>query len=94
MTSLPLNETRSACTCGHDHEDLPELDARLIPHTIRHAAIFGAVDSLRSGQAMVLVAPHDPLPLLAQLADRHGDDIAVSYLVSGPEAWKLKLARA
>ena len=41
----------------------------------------------------MLVAPHDPKPLLAQLAERFGDSLEVSYLVEGPEAWKLKLAR-
>lgn len=93
MTSIPVTERSSGCACGHDHDDLPELDARVIPHAIRHAAVFGAFDSLRAGQAMVLVAPHDPKPLLAQLAGRYGDAIKVSYLESGPEAWKLKLSR-
>ncbi len=94
MTDLPLAE-KPTCTCGHDHdEQLPELDARVIPHAIRHAAIFGAFDSLRPGAAMVLVAPHDPLPLLAQLSDAYGDGLRVSYLDRGPEAYRLKLARA
>ena len=43
---------------------------------------------------MVLIAPHEPVPLLAQIAERHGDDIAVDYVQRGPEAWKLKLTRA
>lgn len=93
MTSLPLSRS-NGCTCGHDHDELPELDARLIPPAIRHAAIMGALDSLQPGQAMALVAPHDPRPLLAQIGERYGDDVAVTYLVSGPERWKLKLARA
>jgi len=93
MTDLPLTE-KPTCTCGHDHDDqLPELDARLIPHAIRHAAIFGAFDSLRPGAAMVLVAPHDPLPLLAQLSDAY-PGLQVTYLERGPEAHKLKLTRA
>ena len=45
------------------------------------------------GAAMVLVAPHNPLPLLRQLNDREGDAIEVSYLQEGPDAWRLKLAR-
>lgn len=91
-TEIPLTE-KSACGCGEHDEALPELDARTIPHAIRHAAILGAVDSLTPGRALVLVAPHDPKPLLAQLAERFGDSLVVSYLVEGPEAWKLKLAR-
>ena len=46
-----------------------------------------------TGAAFVLVAPHNPVPLLHQIADRHGDAIQVSYVEEGPEAWKLKLAR-
>lgn len=86
--------SKSSCGCGGHDEALPELDARSIPHAIRHAAIHGVVDSLQAGSAFVLVAPHNPLPLLAQVQDRHGDDIAISYVEEGPEAWKLKLARA
>ncbi len=94
MNSIPVTERSSTCNCGHEDEALPELDARVIPHAIRHASIIGALDSLRPGQAMALIAPHDPKPLLAQIADRYGDGVEVSYLVQGPEQWKLKLARA
>lgn len=94
MEELPVVE-KPSCGCGCTDESLPELDARAIPHAIRHASIFGAVDSLASGAALVLVAPHDPLPLLAQFVDRYGDGgLAVKYLERGPEAWKLKLTRA
>ncbi len=82
------------CTCGE--QDRPgdvELDARAVPHAIRHATIFGALDSLGSGTAMVLVAPHDPLPLLAQLEQRSPGAFEVSYLERGPEAWRLRLLR-
>lgn len=71
----------------------PELDARLIPTPIRHGAILGALGQVAPGQAMVLVAPHDPLPLLAQIAEREGDAIGVSYLERGPEAWRVRLDR-
>ncbi|MDN5572185.1 MAG: DUF2249 domain-containing protein [Propionibacteriaceae bacterium] len=93
MSDLPLVE-RPACGCGHHDDELPLLDARIIPHAIRHAAILGAVASLTPGRAMGLIAPHDPLPLLAQIRDAHGDDIEISYLDRGPESWTLKFARA
>lgn len=55
------------CACGHEDDGaLPELDATVIPHAIRHATIFGALDSIKPGFGMILVAPHDPKPLLAQ----------------------------
>ena len=93
MTELPITEKSSggSCGCGCGHDSLPELDARVIPHAIRHAAILGVVGSLNVGGAFILVAPHNPLPLLAQIADLHGDAIQVSYVQEGPDAWKLKL---
>lgn len=83
-------------TCGcHETDDggLPELDARTVPHAIRHATIFGALEALAAGQGLVLVAPHDPLPLLAQLEDRSPDAFEVKYVQEGPEAWKLRFVR-
>jgi len=92
VTDLNLTP-KSACGCGGHDDALPELDARVIPHPIRHAAIHGVVDTLQPGAAFVLVAPHDPLPLLRQIADRNGESVTVDYVQRGPEAWKLKIAR-
>ncbi|MFC8504357.1 DUF2249 domain-containing protein [Pedococcus sp. NPDC057267] len=83
-----------ACSCGEaDGADLPELDARTVPHAIRHATIFGALDAVRAGGGMVLVAPHDPLPLLRQLEGRAPGAFAVDYLERGPQAWRLRFTR-
>jgi uncharacterized protein (DUF2249 family) len=92
--TLPLTSSSKRCGCSDagDHGD-PVLDARLLPHEIRHAAIFGALDSLQPGAALVLVAPHDPLPLLAQARDRYPAGVQVEYLQRGPEAWQLRLTR-
>lgn len=88
---LPITEVQSGCACGHGHAE-PELDARQIPHAIRHGAIFGALASVPPGGAMVLVAPHDPVPLLNQIRERVGDAVEVTYLERGPEAWRLRLS--
>ncbi len=83
-----------ACDCSEfDPAGYPELDARAIPHAIRHATIFGALDGVRPGKGLVLVAPHDPLPLLAQLERREPGAFDVEYLERGPEAWRLALVR-
>lgn len=81
------------CACGDHDAELPELDARVIPHAIRHATIFGALDSLAVGRGLVLVAPHNPLPLLDQLEARAPGAFEISYLDEGPEAWRLQLIR-
>ena len=82
------------CGCGEvDGPGYPELDARAVPHAIRHATIFGALDAVQPGGGMVLVAPHDPLPLLSQIEQRSPGVFEVSYLERGPEAWRLQLVR-
>ncbi len=94
MTELTLNPQPSTCNCGAEHaSDYPRIDARQIPHAIRHGAILGALDQVRPGQGMVLVAPHDPVPLLRQIEGRF-DDVTVTYLQRGPEEWHLLLARS
>lgn len=79
--------------CGEEDEDPPELDVREIPHAIRHATVFGAFDAVPVGRSMILVAPHDPIPLLNQLAERSGGRIAAGYEQRGPDAWRLRLTR-
>ena len=84
------------CGCGHQDQAgaLPELDARAVPHAIRHATIFGALDSVSAGSGLVLVAPHDPLPLLAQLEQRSPGLFSVDYLERGPDSWRVRFVRA
>lgn len=83
-----------ACACGEsDTDELPELDARAVPHAIRHATIFGALDVVRPGGGLVLIAPHDPLPLLGQLEARSPGQFEVDYLERGPVDWRLRLLR-
>lgn len=81
----------ASCDCGDD--DAPELDVRTVPHAIRHATVIGAFDAIPSGGSLLLVAPHDPLPLLRQLTARTAGAMAVSYEQRGPDAWRLRLTR-
>lgn len=85
-------EAGHTCGCAHDAEE-PVLDVCDVPHAIRHATVFGAFDAVPAGASMVLVAPHDPVPLLRQLYDRTSGRIAVDYLERGPDAWRLRLER-
>jgi len=83
-----------SCGCAElDGPGYPELDARAIPHAIRHATIFGALDSVRPGGGLVLIAPHDPLPLVAQIEQRTPGLFTVDYLERGPQAWRLQFVR-
>ena len=83
------------CECGIvDEPAFVELDVRAVPHAIRHATVFGALDAIGPGGGLILVAPHDPLPLLAQIEQRTPGRFSVSYLDRGPEAWRLQLSAA
>ena len=103
MAHIDIHRSRSeatdqsptaGCTCGEVDEDLPELDVQTIPHAVRHAAIFGAIESLRPGSAMVISATHDPVPLLTQLSAKHGDAYHTRYLDEGPERWRIPVRNA
>jgi len=59
-------------------------DARGIAKRFRHAAIFGALDALQGGETMRFVNDHDPLPLLAQLQQRYGDNVTIQYVMREP----------
>jgi uncharacterized protein (DUF2249 family) len=91
--SRPESGCGGGCGCGGGDEAAePELDVRSVPHALRHATVFGALDAVPAGNAMVLVAPHDPLPLLRQIEQRSPGRFAVEYLQRGPEAWRLRLS--
>ena len=61
-------------------------DARGVARRFRHSAIFAAIGVLRSGETMRFVNDHDPLPLIAQLRDRLGESLTVTYREQGPDA--------
>lgn len=91
--TAPEQAQAGGCQCGHEEQDQIVLDVREIPHAIRHATVFGALESIAPGFSMDLVAPHDPVPLLLQLQERHPDRFSVSYLEKGPDAWRLRFTR-
>ena len=80
--------------CNHSTpEALYPFDARGVAKRFRHAAIFGALDSLHPGETMRFCNDHDPLPLLAQLQARYGDAVEISYVQREPSAIVIDFAR-
>ena len=80
MATIPLQPVGMP----HDHSRTDAIygfDARGVAKRFRHAAIFGALDSLQPGETMRFVNDHDPIPLLHQMIERYGDQgIRISYL--------------
>ena len=95
ITQAPENVNSHSCRCGEASSNIhPELDATLIPHQIRHSAILGALESLKVGDGMVLVAPHKPIPLLAQIEKKHPSMYSITFLDEGPEKWHIEFIRS
>ena len=69
-------------------------DARGVATRFRHAAIFGALDSLAPGETMRFVNDHDPLPLLEQLHARYGEAVTIEYRQRDPGAIVIDFVRA
>jgi uncharacterized protein (DUF2249 family) len=78
----------------HLQSDQPYVfDARGIAKRFRHAAIFGALDALSPGETMRFCNDHDPLPLLAQLEQRYGSTVAITYVQREPGAIVIDFSR-
>lgn len=75
-------------------QDTYGFDARGVAKRFRHAAIFGALDALRPGEAMRFVNDHDPLPLLDQLAARYGETLSIDYRQRAPGAIVIDFVKA
>ncbi|TXG76864.1 MAG: DUF2249 domain-containing protein [Rhodocyclaceae bacterium] len=66
------------------NENVFGFDARGVAKRFRHAAIFGALESLEDGETMRFVNDHDPLPLLNQIQQRYGSQIGIAYVAREP----------
>jgi uncharacterized protein (DUF2249 family) len=54
-------------------------DARGVAKRFRHAAIFGALESLQDGEIMRFINDHDPRPLLEQIIQRYQGQVRIDY---------------
>ena len=70
------------------------LDARSIPHAIRRAAVFGALDAVAPGFALDVIEQHDPQGMLAKLQQSQPNIFDVHYIQRGPEYWRVRFSRA
>ncbi len=69
------------------------IDVRTLVPMQRHKKIFELVDALSPGKGFVLINDHDPKPLYYQLEAEHPQQFSWTYLESGPEVWRVEIAR-
>lgn len=92
-------EYRVLITKKEPSQPLPEeastrVDVRVIPPTDRHKTIFHRFDLLAPGDAMEIVADHDPVPLRKQLSETNGKDaIEWEYKKNEPDEVRILLAK-
>ena len=80
-----MQTIRPVHSCDHPTaEALYPFDARGVAKRFRHAAIFGALDSLMPGETMRFCNDHDPLPLLSQINARFGANVIIAYVQREP----------
>ncbi|MBK4137181.1 DUF2249 domain-containing protein [Corynebacterium macginleyi] len=82
---LPVTDTSQ-------QNSIPTLNVTLIPHAVRHGAIHGALGTLNVDQALILIAPHNPLPLLKEVEERE-EKFEVSYLKEEENDYHIKFTR-
>jgi regulator of cell morphogenesis and NO signaling len=74
-------------------EILDILNVTALEPRLKHPTIFDKFDSLLPGDAFVIHNDHDPKPLYYQLLAERGEVFTWDYAESGPEIWKVKIAK-
>ena len=69
------------------------IDVRFIPPRDRHALIFDRFDTIQAGEALQIVNDHDPQGLHRQFAEYLPGKFDWSYLESGPDLWRVRIAK-
>lgn len=94
----------SGCGCGGEEPTAAvapvaaltidsRIDVRALPHAQRHTLVLAALDAVPAYGALVLVAPHAPLPLLSEIDGQYAGQFATEWLQDGPDLWQLRLHR-
>ena len=102
--AAPAPQSHGGCGCG-DHgqgtahvvsqdpavrED--ELVIHSLPKVVRHALLFAAMDNLPLGASLIVVAPHQPVPLFNYLQESESH-YRVETIETGPVDWRYRVTR-
>ena len=69
------------------------LDVTRIEPRLKHPTIFEHFDALEAGESFTILNDHDPRPLYYQLLGERGNFFTWEYLESGPEYWRVLIAK-
>ncbi len=86
-----LKKARQAAS--GDMQIVGEYDVRPHGPAERHEIFFDAFARLKPGQGFVFINDHDPKPLYYQIEAESKEPFSWEYLESGPEEWKVRVAK-
>lgn len=69
------------------------VNATEYPPHLKHKVIFETFTKLKSGEAMLLVNDHDPVPLRFQFDAMHPGTFDWDYVQQGPTVFQVKIAK-
>jgi uncharacterized protein (DUF2249 family) len=69
------------------------VDVRPLPPRDKHPTIFGTFDGLKSGESMLLVNDHDPVPLRYHFQAERAGQFTWTPLEEGPVEWRIEIGR-
>ena len=69
-----------------------ELIIHSLPKVVRHALLFAAMDNLPLGASLIVVAPHQPVPLFNYLQESESH-YRVETIETGPVDWRYRVTR-
>lgn len=76
-----------------EENKIVELDVRIIPPRDKHPRILQTFDSLKSGEILLIINDHDPMPLKYQFEFERPGKFGWKYIEQGPEVWRVEIAR-
>ena len=71
-----------------------ELDVRIIPPRDKHPRILQTFDNLKSGEILLIINDHDPMPLKYQFEFERPGKFGWKYIEQGPEVWRVEISKA
>ena len=59
----------------------------------KHPTVFEKFDALETGDALLLINDHDPIPLFYEMKAERGNVFEWIKLEEGPEVWKVEIRK-
>jgi uncharacterized protein (DUF2249 family) len=88
-----LNSKKGAAAGDGAPQHAKDLEVRHLAPSQRHIVILETCNQLPVGDAIVLINDHDPKPLYYQFEAEFPGQFGWTYLQSGPEVWRVQIAR-